>query len=165
MLATEQDESTYRVRYSSYVIPLVFLSLTPLMLYQHGASLLDGSIEKNELIALSLSFLMPIAVAYFYIEFASFTFSLENGQFSWQWRNLVSRKTGEVPLSRVVEVRREALNSADSGGLHYSYRLLVILDDNTMIPLTRGYSGHYDRKLEQIVDQVREFIGHNEGMR
>jgi hypothetical protein len=104
MLSTEQNESIYRVRYSSYVIPLIFLSLAPLMLIEHGASLLDGSIETNELIGLSISVLLSLTVAYFLIEFAGFTFSLEDGLFSWRWRNLISSKNGEVPLSRIVKV-------------------------------------------------------------
>ena len=85
---------------------------------------------------------------------------MEDNLFSWRWRNLVTSKSGEVPLSRIIKVRRDALESGDSGGLQYSYRLLVILDDQTMIPLTRGYSGLYDKKLDQIVDQIREHIGH-----
>jgi hypothetical protein len=131
------------------------------MLIEHGSSLLDGSIETDELIGLSIGVLLPLTVAYFFIEFASFTFSLEDGLFSWRWRNLISSKKGEVPLSRVAKVRRDALESGDSGGLQYSYRLLVILDDNTMIPLTRGYSGLYEKKLDQIVDQIREHIQHS----
>lgn len=134
------------------------------MLIEHGASLLDGSIETDELIALSIGILLPLVAAYFFIEFASFTFSVESGLFSWRWRNLIGSKNGEVPLSRIVKVRRDALDSGDSGGQRYSYRLLVILDDNTMIPLTRGYSGLYDRKLDQIVDQIREHIGHSTTM-
>ena len=134
------------------------------MLTEHGSSLLDGSIETDELIGLSISVLLPLTVAYFFIEFASFTFSLENGLFSWRWRNLISSKNGEVPLSRIVKVRRDALESGDAGGLKYSYRLLVILDDNTMIPLTRGYSGLYGKKLDQILDQIREHIGHTANM-
>jgi len=164
MLSTEKNESTYRVRYSSYVIPLVFLSLAPLMLIEHGSSLLDGSIETDELISLSIGVLLPLTVAYFFIEFASFTFSVEDGLFSWRWRNLISSKNGATPLSRIVKVRRDALDCGDSGGLHYSYRLVVILDDNTIIPLTRGYSGLYDKKLDQIVDQIREHIGHSANM-
>lgn len=131
------------------------------MLIEHGASLLDGSIETDELIALSIGILLPLVAAYFFIEFASFTFSVESGLFSWRWRNLIGSKNGEVPLSRIVKVRRDALDSGDSGGQRYSYRLLVILDDNTMIPLTRGYSGLYDKKLDQIVEQIREHIGHS----
>jgi hypothetical protein len=164
MLTTEQNESTYRVRYSSYVIPLIFLSLVPLMLIEHGSSLLDGSIETDELIGLSSGVLLPLTVAYFFIEFASFTFSVESGLFSWRWRNLISSKNGEVPLSRIVKIRRDALESGDAGGLKYSYRLLVILDDNTMIPLTRGYSGLYGKKLDQILDQIREHIGPSANM-
>jgi hypothetical protein len=30
-----------------------------------------------------------------------------------------------------------------------------------MVPLTRGYSGLYDKKLDQIVDQMREHIRHS----
>ena len=160
MLTSEHDESTYRVRYSSYVIPLIFLSLIPLLLIEHGASLVDGSIETGELIGLCIGLILPLVVAYFFIEIASFTFSVEDGLFSWCWRNLITSKSGEVPLSRIVKVRRDALESGDSGGTHYSYRLLVILDDQTMIPLTRGYSGLYDKKLDLIVAQIREHIGH-----
>ncbi len=160
MLTSDHDESTYRVRYSSYVIPLIFLSLIPLLLIEHGASLVDGSIETGELIGLCIGLILPLVVAYFFIEIASFTFSAEDGLFSWRWRNLISSKSGEVPLNRIVKVRRDALESGDAGGLKYSYRLLVILDDQTMIPLTRGYSGLYDKKLDQIVEQIREHIGH-----
>jgi hypothetical protein len=134
------------------------------MLIEHGPSLLDGSIETDELIGLSIGVLLPLTVAYFFIEFASFTFSVEDGLFSWRWRNLISSKNGEAPLSRIVKVRRDALESGDSGGQQYSYRLVVILDDNTMIPLTRGYSGLYDKKLDQIVEQIREYIGYSANM-
>lgn len=164
MLTTEQNESIYRVCYSSYVIPLIFLGLAPLMLIEYGSSLFDGSIATNELTGLSIGVLLPLVVAYFFIEFASFTFSLDDGLFSWRWRNLISSKKGQVPLSRIIKVRRDALDSGDTGGLKYSYRLLVILDDNTMIPLTRGYSGLYDKKLEKIVDQIREHIQHSAAM-
>ena len=160
MLTAEHDKSNYQVRYRSYVIPLIFLSLIPLLLIEHGASLVDGSIETGELIGLCIGLILPLVVAYFFIEIASFTFSVEDGLFSWRWRNLITSKSGEVPLSRIVKVRREALESGDSGGQQYSYRLLVILDDQTMIPLTRGYSGLYAKKLDQIVDQIREHIGH-----
>jgi hypothetical protein len=160
MLTAEHDKSNYQVRYRSYVIPLIFLSLIPLLLIEHGASLVDGSIETGELIGLCIGLILPLVVAYFFIEIASFTFSVEDGLFSWRWRNLITSKSGEVPLNRIVKVRRDALESGDSAGLQYSYRLLVILDDQTMIPLTRGYSGLYAKKLDQIVDQIREHIGH-----
>lgn len=160
MLTSEHDKSTYRVRYSSYVVPLLFLSLIPFLLIEHGASLVDGSIETGELIGLCIGLVLPLVVAYFFIEIASFTFSVEDGLFSWRWRNLITSKSGQVPLNRIIKIRRDALESGDSGGLKYSYRLLVILDDQTVIPLTRGYSGLYDKKLDQIVDQIREHIGH-----
>jgi len=160
MLTSDHDESTYRVRYSSYVVPLIILSLIPLLLIEHGASLLDSSIETGEFIGLCIGLVLPLVVAYFFIEIASFTFSVEDGLFSWRWRNLITSKSGQVPLNRIIKVRRDALESGDSGGPKYSYRLLVILDDQTVIPLTRGYSGLYDKKLDQIAEQIREHIGH-----
>jgi hypothetical protein len=49
MLTSEQNGSSYEVRYSSYVVPLIFLGLVPLMLIEHGARLIDGSIATDEL--------------------------------------------------------------------------------------------------------------------
>lgn len=160
MLTSEQDESTYRVRYSSYVLPVILLCIPPLMLYGLGPKLLDDTIRTGELVGLVIGLLLPLAAAYFFIEFASFTFSLSDDTFSWRWRNLFRRSSGKVPFHRVVRVHREGLESGDSAGLHYRYRLVVVLDDGTSIPLTRGYSGIYDRKLGQIVDQIRDFLGH-----
>ena len=164
MLTTEQDDSTYRVLNSSYVIPLIFLSIPPLLLIEHGPSLFDGSIKTGELVGLVIGIMLPLVGAYFFIEFASFKFSIKDNLFSWRWRNLVKLNRGEVPLGRIVKVRRDALESGDSTGLQYSHRLLVILDDGTMIPLTRGFSGLYSKKLDQIVDQIREHIGHSATM-
>lgn len=161
MLTTEQDESIYRVGYSSYVIPLIFLFLPPLLLIEHGPSLVDGSIKTGELVGLVIGILLPLAGAYFFIEFASFNFSVKDNLFSWRWRNLVKVNSGEVPLGQIATVRRDALESGDSAGLQYTHRLLVILNDGTMIPLTRGFSGLYSKKLDQIVDQIREHIGHS----
>ncbi len=164
MLVAEEDESAYRVRYDSYVFPVIFLCIPPLMLIELGPKVLDESIKTGELVGLVLGILLPLMGAYFFIEFSSFTFSRTDGVFRWRWRNLVKRKTGEVPLSRVANVRRDAIESGDSGGLQYSHRLVVILDDSTIIPLTRGYSGLYSKKLDQIVDQIRDYIGHTHAM-
>ena len=159
MLAIEQDESTYRVRYHSYLLAVIFLIIPPALLYEHGTSLLDGSIETGELVGLCIGILLPLLGAYFFIEFASFTFSTRDDLFRWHWRNLVTKKSGAVPLSRIVKVRREALESSGSSGLQYTYRLVVILDDGTLIPLTRSFSGVHDKKLGQIVDQIRAYLG------
>ncbi|MBT8433796.1 MAG: hypothetical protein KJN95_04010 [Gammaproteobacteria bacterium] len=164
MLVTYEDESTYRVRDNSYVIPVLFLCIPPLMLIELGPEVLDGSIKTGELVGLCIGILLPLAGAYYYIEFASFTFSRTNGVFYWRWRNLFNKKAGKVPFSRIVKVRRDAIESGDSGGLRYSHRLVVILDDNTIIPLTRGYSGLHGKKLDQIVDQIRNYIGHSNAM-
>lgn len=164
MLVTHEDESIYQVRYNSYVIPVLFLCIPPLMLIELGPSVLDDSIKTGELVGLLIGILLPLIGAYYYIEFASFTFSSTDGVFRWRWRNLFKKKTGEVPFSRIVKVRRDAIESGDSGGLKHSHRLVVILDDNTIIPLTRGYSGLHSKKLDQIVDQIRGYIGHSSAM-
>ncbi len=161
MLVTEEDESAYRVRSNSYVIALVLLCLPPLMLVELGPGVIDGSIKTGELVGLFIGVLLPLAGAYYLFELSSFTFSRTDGVFRWRWRNLLQKKAGEVPLTRIIKIRRDAIESGDSGGLQYSHRLVVILDDDTIIPLTRGYSGLHGKKLDQIVDQIRDFIGHS----
>lgn len=161
MLVTEEDESAYRVRSNSYVLALVLLCLPPLMLIKLGPGVIDGSIKTGELVGLFIGVLLPLAGAYYLFEFSSFTFSRTDGVFRWRWRNLLQKKTGGVPLTRIIKIRRDAIESGDSGGLQYSHRLVVILDDDTVIPLTRGYSGLHGKKLDQIVDQIRDFIGHS----
>ena len=159
MLVAEQDGSTYRVRYRSYLLSMIFLALPPAVLYELGPKLFDGSIDSGELAGMCLGILLPLLAAYYYIEFASFTFSTGDGMLRWRWSNLVTSKSGEVPLSRIARIRRDALESSASSGLQYVYRLVVVLDDETLIPLTRGFSGTHDRQLDQIVAQLRDYLG------
>jgi len=165
MLAIERDDSALRVHYRSYRLALVLLVLPPLMLFEHLPALLDRSIERSDLAALIIGVALPLLGAYLLIEFASFSFSRRDNLFSWRWRNLLRRKSRELPLQSVARVRREAVESGDSGGAGYSYRLVVVLDDGSVIGLTRSYSGIHDRKLDQVVDQVREYLGHVVPMR
>jgi len=165
MLVTEQDDSGLRVHYRSYRLALVLLVLPPLMLFEHLPALLDNSIDASDLAALILGVVLPLLGAYLLIEFASFSFSRRDNRFSWRWRNLLRRKSLEAPLQRVVRVRRESVESGDSGGSGYSYRLVVMLDDGSIVGLTRSYSGIHDRKLDHIVDQIREYLGHVVPMR
>jgi hypothetical protein len=160
MLVTEQDDSAFRVHYRSYRLALVLLVLPPLMLFEHLPALLERSIASSDLAALIIGVTLPLTGAYLLIEFASFSFSRRDNRFSWRWRNLLRRKSLELPLQRVVRVRRESVESGDSGGSGYSYRLVVVLDDGSVIGLTRSYSGIHDRKLDRIVDQIREYLGH-----
>ncbi len=160
MLAIQYDESTYEVRSSSYLISLILLLIPPAMLYQHTPALLDGSIETGELAGLCIGIVLPLLGAYYMLEFASFSFSLDEDVFRWRWHNFITRKSGEVPLDRIVTVRRESLESSASSGLQYSYRLVVVLDDDSTIPLTRGFSGIHDKQLDQMVNQIREHLGH-----
>jgi hypothetical protein len=157
MLSSKQDDCAYRVHYRSYWLGIALLVLPPLMLFEHLPALLDGSIARSDVAALLLGVLLPLTGAYLLVEIASFTFSQRDNRFSWRWRNLLRRRSLDVPLERVAQVRREAIEVGDSG---YSYRLVVVLDDNSIIGLTRGYSGIYDRQLDHIVNQVREYLGH-----
>jgi hypothetical protein len=165
MFVTEHDDSSYRVHYRSYRLGTTLTLLPPLMLYEHGSALIDGSIDNGALAGLILGVALPLLGAYLLIEFSSFRFSVSNNQFCWRWRNLVRRKSLEVPLDRVVHVRREAIESGDSSGQRFTYRLVVELDDQSVIGLTRGYSRHHGKQLETIVNQIREYLGHVVPMR
>jgi len=160
MLSCKQDDSALRVHYRSYRLAALLLLLPPLMLWEFGPRLVDGSLDHSDLAALLLGVLLPLIGAYLLAEFSSFTFSRRDNRFCWSWRNLLRRKRLEVPLERVVHVRREGLESGDSGGKGYSYRLVVELDDERVIGLTRSYSGMHDRQLDHIVEQIREYLGH-----
>jgi hypothetical protein len=160
MLATERNGRTLEVRYRSYLLGLLLLTVPPALIYELGGGLLDGSLESSEKAGLAIGLLLPLAGAYYLVEFGRFSFSLEDCRFRWQWRNLLRRSSGEVPLERIARVGRESLEASDSSGAQRIYRLVVELDDATVIPLTRGYSGLHDRRLDQIVDQVREHLGH-----
>jgi len=160
MLATVQNESTYEVHSRSYVLSLIMLLIPPALMYELVPSLVDGSIKNGELVGLCIGIVLPLIGAYYMLEFASFSFSIDDDAFRWRRHNFIRKKSGEVPLGRIATVRREGLESSGSSGLQYTYRLVVILDDHTIIPLTRGFSGVHDRRLDQIVDQIREHLGH-----
>jgi hypothetical protein len=165
MYVSEETDTAYQVNFRSYRLAVVLLLLPPLMLIELGPGLVGGEADSSELTALILGVLLPLIGAYFLFEFASFSFSREEGLFRWRWRNLLAHKAGEVPLGRIVQVRREAIESGDSAGNRRSYRLVVMLDDNTVVGLTRGYSSFHDRKLDLIVEQIREYLGHIEPLR
>ena len=160
MLRTQQDESNLRVTYRSYLPALLLLSIPPVMLYQLGPGLLEGSLDYSELAGLGFGIVLPLLGAYFLTEIACFDFSLEQDRFSWRWHNFIQRRAGQVPLRRVVRIRRDALPSTGVGGRRFSYRLVAVLDDERVIPLTRGFSALYERQLERIVEQIRAHLGH-----
>lgn len=164
MLKIIEDESELQVHFSHYFLPVILLPIPPLLILEHSANIINGTITKGEVVGLLLGILLPLLCAYYFIEFARFTFSRREDVFSWQWRNLVKRKSGRVPLYQVVKVRREGLEASDMIGWHNSYRLVVILDDESIVALTRGYSGMHGKKLDDIVDQVRDYLGHEEPM-
>ena len=160
MFVSQLDDSGYRVYYRSYRLAVLLLLAPPLMLYEFVPAVIDGSIDKSELAGLIIGVLLPMLGAYFLIEFASFSFSQREQLFCWRWRNLLRRKSLEIPLQRIVQVRRESVESGNSTGSQYSYRLVVVLDDGSVVGLTHGYSGIHGKQLGQIVNQMREYLGH-----
>jgi hypothetical protein len=160
MYTTERDPSAYRVSYRSYLLGSLLLLIPPMLLFELGGELLEGSLENSELAGLAFGLLLPLFGAWYLIEFASFRFSRDDGLLRWQWRNLWRREEGEVELERIAGIRREAMDSSNSGGVAYIYRLIVELDDGRVIPLTRSFSGLHDRRLDEIVAQIREYLGH-----
>ena len=160
MYVTKEDDSTYRVSYRSYRFAVILLLLPPLMIYELGADAIGGNADGGELLALALGVFLPLIAAYFLVELSGFSFSKQDDLFRWSWHNLLRRNSGEIPLQNIIQVRREAIDSGDAAGNRLSYRLVVDLDDGRSIGLTRGYSGFHDKKLELIVDDIREFLGH-----
>ena len=158
MLKFESDETRFQVKQSSYILPLILLPIPPALLYEHGASLLEGSIETGALVGLGFGILIPLFAAYQYLEFVNFEFHRDDGMFRWRRRELLHKSSGQVPLARIIAVRRESLENSGSAGLKYSYRLVVELDDGSIIPLSKGYSNVHDKALEQIVEQLRDYL-------
>ena len=160
MLAIESDGNLLRIHYRSYLLGLLLLAIPPALLWELGGGLLSGELDAGQQIGLALGVLLPIAGAYYLIEFSSFCFSRDQRRFRWHWRNLFRRHAGEVPFERIARVGRQSIDASDSSGAQRIYRLVVELDDASVIPLTRGFSGLHDRKLEQISDRVRAHLGH-----
>jgi hypothetical protein len=160
MLAIESDGNLLRIHYRSYRLGLLLLAIPPALIYELGGSLLGGNLDGGERLGFAIGVLLPIAGAYYLIEFSRFCFSRDERLFRWQWRNLVRRSAGEVPFERIARVGRQAIDASDSSGRQHLYRLVVELDDASVIPLCRGFSGLHDRKLAQISDQVRAHLGH-----
>ena len=159
MLDTFEVNTDLEVRFSQYWLAALFLCIPPLMGIEQGPRLFAGDLSTGETLGLFFGFLLPALGAYYFIEFGRFTFSKRDNVFRWNWRNLFKKDGGEVPLNRVVKVRRDALEASDMLGWQDSYRLVAILDDGQIIPLTRGFSGQHGKKLNQIVDQLRDYLG------
>jgi len=162
MLAIEDDGNLLQVHYRSYLLGLLLLAIPPAIVYELGGGLLAGSLQASEKIALAIGVLLPLAGAYYLVEFARFSFSRAERRFRWQWRNLLRHSAGEVPFERIARVGRQAIDASDSSGVQRIYRLVVELDDATLIPLSRGFSGLHDRKLDTIAERIRLQLGHIE---
>lgn len=160
MLSLRETESSLEVSYRCLVPPLLLLIIPPAMLYEQGDQLLEGSLSRGETIGLFIGILLPLIIVAWFVEFARFEFSKSDDAFRWYWRNLFQKRRGEAWLGQVVRVSRDALEAKDLTGMQSSYRLLVTLDDGSHIALTRSYSGFHDHRLDKMVDQIRDYLGH-----
>ena len=160
MIDIRDADSRIEVSYRCYLLPLSTLVIPPAMLYELGGALLAGSLSAGETVGLLLGIGLPLFTAAFFVEFAEFSFSRRDGSFRWQSRKLFRRRNGEIPLHRVVKIRREDFDASDLIGMHNMFRLLVILDDGKQVSLSRRFLRFQGRKVDGIVDQVREYLGH-----
>ena len=160
MLDMRETENGLEVSYRCLIPPLLLLVIPPAMIYEQSGRLLDGSITRGESIGLILGILLPLIIVAWFVEFARFEFSKQEDVFRWRWRSLFRQQTGEAGLGQVVRVSRDALDAEDLAGMQSSYRLLVTLDDGRHIALTRSFSGFHDQKLDKMVEQIREYLGH-----
>ena len=132
------------------------------MLIEHLPAVIDGSIDASDLAALLIGVFVPLLAAYLLIELSSFTFLQADNIFRFRWRNPLRKKALDLPLDRIVSVRRENMESNDATR---RARLVVVLDDDTTIGLTRGYIGYQNREMDQMIDEIREYLGHIVPMR
>ncbi len=158
MLSVERKDSDLHVRYRHYLLPATLMILPPLLLYYHGPEIVAGDLARSDLAGLALGIALPLIFAYFFIEFGRFSFSRRDGVFAWHWRNLMRSERGVVALARVVDVRREGYDTRNPLGRQSAYRLVVELDDARIVGLSHGYSGFHQRRLDRIVDEIRDYL-------
>ena len=160
MLDIIEKETCVEVRFRQFILAAVFICLPPLMLFHQGAAMIAGELSLGEMLGLILGLVLPSLAAYYFFEFGRFTCSKEDNRFSWYWRNLWKSESGSVALNRVIRIRSEGLEASDLAWWQNAYRLVAVLDDGRIIPLTHSYSGQHARKIDQLVDQLRDYLGH-----
>ena len=120
MLSRTRDDHQYVVHYRSYRLALLLLLLPPLMLIEHLPAVIDGSIDASDLAALLIGVFVPLLAAYLLIELSSFTFLQADNIFRFRWRNPLRKKALDLPLDRIVSVRRQVMERL---GLVWDLRL------------------------------------------
>ena len=158
MLSVVKTDTELRLESRHYLLPCALLVIIPLLLFEFGPALVRGELDRSNVVGLLLGIGIPIFFAFFFIEFGHFRLSLVDGLFSWRWRNLLGREQGEVELKRVIGVRRETLETSDRLGWQNLHRLIVILDDGREIGLTRGYTTIQRRRMDEVVEQIRDYL-------
>lgn len=158
MLKVTEDNGRLEVTSRSIVLGAVFFCALVLLIVRQGATMFADEAATSELIGGLLGIAFCVASVYYLVEFSTFTFCKSDGLLAWRSRRLFRHRSGQVPLTRIARVRREALMSTD-GGYASTYRLVVVTTDDEIIPLTRSFSGTQDQQLDDIVQQVRAYLG------
>ena len=160
MIKVHQTETCLIIRYRCIMLPMLTLLIPPGMLYEQGSQLLNATLSGGQMIGLLLGIIIPLVIIAYFVESAEFSFNRENHVFHWQRRDLFHHERGDVPLHHVIKVCRENLDTADLNGMRIQFRLQVLLEDGDSIALTRRYLSLDQRKLDQIILQSRDYLGH-----
>ena len=158
MLSVTKTDTDLQLDSRHYLLPCLLLVLIPLLLYEFGPALLRGELDRSDFVGLAIGILLPLFFAFFFIEFGQFRLSLADGRFRWRWRNLLGHEQGEIELKRVISVRRETLETSDRLGWQNLHRLIIVLDDGREIGLTRGYTTIQRRRMDEIIEQIRDYL-------
>ena len=158
MLTVTKTDTDLRLDSRHYLLPCLLLILIPLLLYEFGPALIRGELDRSDIVGLAMGLFVPVFFAFFFIEFGHFRLSLADGRFSWRWRNLLHREQGEVGLKHVIGVRCETLETSDRLGWQNLHRLILVLDDGREVGLTRGYTTIQRRRMDEIIEQIRDYL-------
>lgn len=141
MISVNERDSELIIKNRSYIIASIFLIVMFYALYESGPILLAGELNTSETIGFLAQVLIPLLGTYYLIEFGKFNFNKTNDQFSWHWNNLFIKKSGQIPISNIIKVRRDALEASNLPRYQNTYRIVVITNDGQIIPLSKGFSG------------------------
>lgn len=158
MLKVTESGDRLVVESRSFIVGLLCVCMLLALLVQQGLTLVSGVATTSTSIGALLGILLSGLGVYYFVEFSTFTFSKRDGLFMWRSRSVFRKQSGHLPIKRISRIRRDGQLSSE-GGYESTYRLVVVTDDDQVIPLTRSFSGTQDQQLDGIVQQVRTFLG------
>ena len=164
MLKSNQSNNVLQITSGRWLLPACLLILPLLLLHQLGFALIAGQLDLGDLIGLTIGVFLPLIAACYLFESTRFKFSKHEGLFNWQRLGFFGRVKGEVPLYAVVKIKLEELEANDLIGMQTACRLIVVLDDDEEVALSRNYSKFQDKPLNALVKQIRDFLGQHTPM-